>query len=483
MTRADFDTILKNSVIPEGTPIGIINEMVQPLREAISEMLPSSLYRFRSCSNLQIDAFEKDEIYAITADKFNDPYDTLPWFDLEGVARVIDAFFQPESLEQLKKFLADGNEFPPEFKKMFPESFWRDIREGIIAIPDIKDIAEEISFRKKQGMAEFSTLSSAIAEFAKRFSTYACFCEDIHSMLMWGHYADSQKGFALEYDFSPILQESLPHVVICPVIYSENRYDATEYITWAFLKMKKMPVISTDISAHVKVALHKSKDWEYEQEWRLIDPRLQDPINPEPTVTQYRPKAIYYGTGIDKANLARLHKIAVEKGIREYEMFVDYGSPEYTLQHRPFSVDRVQGITCAESASSGIIDRKQMDELTAQAKASPRLRMNLDLRNGPEDSSQRMLNAMEPGTVLPIHRHHGSSETVVILRGKIRWIFYDENGVETERVVLDANGDLRMLNVEKDRWHSLECLESGSVLFESKDGAYRPLGEEEIMVK
>lgn len=118
-----------------------------------------------------------------------------------------------------------------------------------------------------------------------------------------------------------------------------------------------------------------------------------------------------------------------------------------------------------------------------QAKASPRLRMNMDLRNGPEDLSQRMPNAMEPGTVLPIHRHHGSSETVVILRGKIRWIFYDENGAETERVVLDANGDLRMLNVEKDRWHSLECLESGSVLFESKDGAYRLLGEDEVVVK
>ena len=109
--------------------------------------------------------------------------------------------------------------------------------------------------------------------------------------------------------------------------------------------------------------------------------------------------------------------------------------------------------------------------------------MAMDLRNGPEDSSQRMLNALEPGTVMPVHRHHASSETVVVLRGKIRWLFYDENGAETERVVLDADGDLRMLNVEKDRWHSLECLESGSVLYESKDGAYRPLEEDEIMVK
>ena len=82
---------------------------------------------------------------------------------------------------------------------------------------------------------------------------------------------------------------------------------------------------------------------------------------------------------------------------------------------------------------------------------------------------------------MPIHRHHGSSETVVILRGRILWIFYDDNGKETERVVLDADGDVRMLNVEKDRWHSLECLESDSVLYESKDGSYHTLDEDEIL--
>lgn len=130
-----------------------------------------------------------------------------------------------------------------------------------------------------------------------------------------------------------------------------------------------------------------------------------------------------------------------------------------------------------------VVDKKILDELTEAAKVSPRLRQAMDLRNSPEDLSQRMLNALELGTIMPIHRHHASSETVVILRGKIRWIFYDDNGNETERVVLDADGDLRMLNVEKDRWHSLECLESGSVLYESKDGPYHPLEEDEIMVK
>ena len=130
-----------------------------------------------------------------------------------------------------------------------------------------------------------------------------------------------------------------------------------------------------------------------------------------------------------------------------------------------------------------IIDNHQLDNLTSQAKASPRLRMNMDLRNSAEDKSQRMLNALEPGTVMPIHRHMASSETVTLLRGRIRWHFYDDAGKETESVVLDANGDVRCINVEKARWHSLECLESGSVLFESKDGMYEPLREDEILLK
>lgn len=130
-----------------------------------------------------------------------------------------------------------------------------------------------------------------------------------------------------------------------------------------------------------------------------------------------------------------------------------------------------------------VIDKNLLDNLTAQAKASPRLRMAMDLRNSPEDHSQRILNALEPGTIMPIHRHHASSETVVILRGKIEWVFYDDKGVETERVILDANGEPKMLNVERDRWHSLVCLEEGSILFECKDGAYAPLGEEEVMEK
>ena len=126
-----------------------------------------------------------------------------------------------------------------------------------------------------------------------------------------------------------------------------------------------------------------------------------------------------------------------------------------------------------------IIDQHIIDELTAQAKASPRLRMNLDLRNSPSDGSQRMLNAIEPGTVMPIHRHRTSSETVVCVRGHFEEYFYDESGALVEVVDMIPGGVV--LNVPIGQWHSLKSLESGTVLLECKDGAYEPIGPEDIL--
>ena len=164
------------------------------------------------------------------------------------------------------------------------------------------------------------------------------------------------------------------------------------------------------------------------------------------------------------------------------------------------------------------IDNMLLDELTAQAQESPRLRMNLDLRNSPEDSSQRMLNAIEPGSVVPIHRHQKTSETVVVLRGRVVEEYYDDAGVLVESFVLgdchvaDAprndvlefaprndvldfaprndvldfapRNDLPVayaLNIPAGRWHSLRALESGTVILEMKDGAYEPISPADIL--
>ncbi len=123
-----------------------------------------------------------------------------------------------------------------------------------------------------------------------------------------------------------------------------------------------------------------------------------------------------------------------------------------------------------------------LDSLTEQAKASPRLRMNLDLRNSPDDQSQRMLNAIEPGSPLPIHRHRKSSETVVCLRGRLVEEFYDDlEHTCTDTIELGPNGPVVALNIPIGQWHTVRSLESGTVIMEVKDGPYEPLGEEDIL--
>lgn len=123
-----------------------------------------------------------------------------------------------------------------------------------------------------------------------------------------------------------------------------------------------------------------------------------------------------------------------------------------------------------------------LDSLTAQAKASPRLRMNLDLRDSAEDTSQRMLNAIEPGSEIPIHRHQKTSETVVCLRGRLVEEYYDDlERICTEAIELSPNGPVVALNIPAGQWHSVRALESGTVILEVKDGPYEPLSPKDIL--
>lgn len=127
-----------------------------------------------------------------------------------------------------------------------------------------------------------------------------------------------------------------------------------------------------------------------------------------------------------------------------------------------------------------LLDDEFLDEISVLAQASDRLRMNRDLRNSASDTSQRMLNALEIGTLLPIHRHTTTSETQILLRGKIDVMYYDGDGHETRRFRLDPKKGMYGINIPVGVWHNLEVIES-SVLFEAKDGSYTPLTTNDIL--
>lgn len=123
------------------------------------------------------------------------------------------------------------------------------------------------------------------------------------------------------------------------------------------------------------------------------------------------------------------------------------------------------------------INKELLDNLFEQAKENPRLRQNFDLRTSANDNSQRMLNALLPGTVVPVHRHPQSTENVFLLCGKIVEVIYDERGNEIERIHLDPTVGNYGCVVPQGAWHTVEVLEP-SVIYEAKDGKYGEDGSE-----
>lgn len=128
-----------------------------------------------------------------------------------------------------------------------------------------------------------------------------------------------------------------------------------------------------------------------------------------------------------------------------------------------------------------VIDNETLDNLTAQAKASPRLRMNLNFHQSLDEKCHRFLNAVEPGANIPVHRHPEKEETFVVLRGRIRVITYNDDGTIIENMVLDPSEGRYGVNVGKNVWHTVEALEPGSVIFECKEGPYVSHEEEGIL--
>lgn len=127
------------------------------------------------------------------------------------------------------------------------------------------------------------------------------------------------------------------------------------------------------------------------------------------------------------------------------------------------------------------LDAQLLDNLSAEARKSSRLRMNLNLHDSLDAKAQRLFNALEPGTDLPIHRHPHTAETYLLVRGKLRVMFYDDARNEISSTILDTQTGNYGIQIPAHQWHTLEVLESGTVILEVKDGPYTPLAEGDIL--
>ena len=263
----------------------------------LRENAPKTLYRYRSCSDNNIDSFRTGSIYAGKASKFNDPYDSVLFCELSQLVENIRDSYIRHGGEMTPEWIDNFEQLKPQFEILLEK--WRD---------SVK---------------------------------IACFSESQKNMLMWSHYADYHKGFVVEYDIEhwdalkfncdigQRQREGLPIYNLQPVFYETRRTDATQWAGYLLINYLGIPNDGIpDINIAEKTYLVKSDDWQYENEWRII---FQDSHENDSITIQKDPIAIYYGSQISDPHKLQLREIAREKGLREYQMRLSHENPYFEL--------------------------------------------------------------------------------------------------------------------------------------------------------
>ena len=344
--RKEFKNILENTNLSEGISNEKMKEKLLPLIKHVYEHIPSSLFRYRDCSELSIDAFDKDILFASTSDKFNDPYDCLFRYDKEGLRHSIMQALSKDFIFDLREQLRSGKDFPGELNSFYTNELLDYARSSIRDASDSAIQNSDVFYNviRKDFSENYDKRIYEAVESVKRNAYIVCFSEIINSVTMWSHYANFHKGFALEYDVSKLQMQCVKcdkfkqcekAIInnIYPVIYDKNRYEATNYLLSYIVKKLGLSINVPDLLAVTKCQLYKYSQWSYEKEWRLILTLRNDCVKPNEDyygIMNVRPNAIYYGSRISSINKKMLHLIAKEKGIDEYQMYIDDKSYQYS---------------------------------------------------------------------------------------------------------------------------------------------------------
>lgn len=336
--RTEFEKVIDNLQLPETSTKEELADKILPLYHEIQKILPKKLFRYRTCSLRNIEAFNSDDVYAVTTDLFNDPYDGLVKYDDEKLKQFFATMTTPENFVIYKNLVQSGYVCPDSVKpylQYFPQGFLEGIKANVLSVNQDEQLAVKLKELYERFVALIDKQLPNLAKLSKQSSTVACFSETIQSVTMWSHYADYHKGFALEYDVHGYMERPNNTVLFLPVIYDDKRFDATDYLMWQFTKSLNINIPNPDILSHMRCLIHKSKQWEYEQEWRMIDTAGEIKDNSSRiTKVVIKPNAIYYGHSISPEDKAFLHEIAVKKAIAEYEMYLDYTSDVYEMKYK-----------------------------------------------------------------------------------------------------------------------------------------------------
>ena len=361
VTDQEYKTMIQSIVIPDNLPAEEKLERYRPLNEYLQSNMPALVYRFRRCSDRSISELCQCIISFTHGDRMNDDFDGMLYFDRDKILANIRSTLEKVDFANIVHNIQKEN-FPPILQNKLPAWMLTILQQKAQQIP-----AEEIGFMLQklydQFVNQLDINSARFRSIIQKNIPFACFSATISSPAMWGYYAESGKGFALGYDFRNrnytscdecAVREQCPSDTQCtlaPVIYDDERVDATELAEWAFqtklyddLGLAELfgeaakNIICRDTFMLQKILLHKSTDWKHEQEWRLIFSN-KSPANMQQghPCAKKKPAALYLGRNISEPHEKLLRHIAAEKEIPVYKMEIDHHQRDYKLLPVPIS--------------------------------------------------------------------------------------------------------------------------------------------------
>ncbi|WP_160289612.1 MULTISPECIES: DUF2971 domain-containing protein [Sanguibacteroides] len=340
MNRAEFSNILSSIIIPGDTSIASLPVLLAPINKAITELKPDKLFRYRTVNENNINSLKSDDVYTVTADMFNDPYDSLFQYDINQIESLIRNTANVEFVRIMQDMFQKTDSFISEINRYFPNGEFNVVKENLCKtdLSNSKEINNRLGNMAFGIIALINAIAPLVETQIRNAVTYACFSERVDSITMWSHYTNYHEGYALGYskDELSFKQMNMLKCGLFPVIYSESRYNGSSLFAWAIYNVFGWQIIEPDKLATIKVGLNKSTDWSYENEWRLIcTAPQQERSSPKVTPITIHPSEIYYGTRISKENKALLHSIAVDRNLAEFDMSIDNASDHYQMIVKP----------------------------------------------------------------------------------------------------------------------------------------------------
>lgn len=349
--NSKYGDLLRTTTIPEIATSDEADLLRKPLNEIIKQNLPKKLFRYRECNEYSIDAFRRNLIFFNTPNNFNDPHDCLVYFDNNRIDRELE-FIKTMPLNTIIKSAYETKTLPPFLNEAFPQ----EMTNGIFNQPQeyfekvINDAPNMLDDYIKFIENEIKSACNTVLSHFRNNPKIACFSQNIKQPLMWSYYANSHKGFALEYNFNNYVPKcencknkcaNFTTYELYPIVYSNRRYDATDFAMSLvsgriFQMMGVEPTYSKFSSVPDKLALqkantYKSTCWNHEREWRM---QLHCINRDNQRNWLYcKPIAIYFGCHISDINRDILLKYAKDNEVTPFQMDEQLSKAEYKMNY------------------------------------------------------------------------------------------------------------------------------------------------------